>query len=100
MASAPGGKPSPMKVREHRERLREQGLRPVWIRVPTSSRKPPMRTAQTEPPAAASSYIDRQRAQSATKPDTARASRMPSSSPVIICPMVRPRVASGALEAA
>ena len=32
MASTP--KPSRVKVREHRERLREQGLRPIQIWVP------------------------------------------------------------------
>lgn len=34
MASASGPKPSREKVREHRERLREQGLRPIQIWVP------------------------------------------------------------------
>ncbi len=34
MASASGAKPSRTKVREHRERLREQGLRPIQIWVP------------------------------------------------------------------
>jgi hypothetical protein len=34
MASASGAKPSRIKVREHRERLREQGLRPLQIWVP------------------------------------------------------------------
>jgi hypothetical protein len=34
MASAPSAKPSRNKVREHRERLREQGLRPIQIWVP------------------------------------------------------------------
>jgi hypothetical protein len=34
MASAPTVKPSRIKVREHRERLREQGLRPIQIWVP------------------------------------------------------------------
>jgi hypothetical protein len=34
MASASGAKPSRIKVREHRERLREQGLRPIQIWVP------------------------------------------------------------------
>ena len=34
MASAPKPKPSRMKVREHRERLRRQGLRPIQIWVP------------------------------------------------------------------
>ena len=34
MVSAPGAKPSRTKVREHRERLRAQGLRPVQIWVP------------------------------------------------------------------
>jgi hypothetical protein len=33
-ASASTAKPSRIKVREHRERLREQGLRPVQIWVP------------------------------------------------------------------
>ncbi len=34
MASASSPKPSRVKVREHRERLREQGLRPIQIWVP------------------------------------------------------------------
>ena len=34
MASASNPKPSRVKVREHRERLREQGLRPIQIWVP------------------------------------------------------------------
>ena len=34
MASASGAKPSRTKVREHRQRLREQGLRPIQIWVP------------------------------------------------------------------
>ena len=34
MASASGAKPSRIKVREHRERLRAQGLRPIQIWVP------------------------------------------------------------------
>jgi hypothetical protein len=34
MASPSSGKPSRIKVREHRERLREQGLRPIQIWVP------------------------------------------------------------------
>lgn len=34
MASASNPKPSRMKVREHRERLRAQGLRPIQIWVP------------------------------------------------------------------
>jgi len=34
MASASKPKPSRVKVREHRERLREQGLRPLQIWVP------------------------------------------------------------------
>ena len=34
MALASGAKPSRIKVREHRERLREQGLRPIQIWVP------------------------------------------------------------------
>jgi Protein of unknown function (DUF3018) len=34
MASTSGSKPSRIKVREHRERLREQGLRPIQIWVP------------------------------------------------------------------
>jgi hypothetical protein len=34
MASASSAKPSRVKVREHRERLREQGLRPIQIWVP------------------------------------------------------------------
>ncbi len=34
MASVPSPKPSRVKVREHRERLREQGLRPIQIWVP------------------------------------------------------------------
>jgi len=34
VASAPQPKPSCEKVREHRKRLREQGLRPIQICVP------------------------------------------------------------------
>lgn len=34
MATAPGRRPSRLKVREHRERLRMQGLRPIQIWVP------------------------------------------------------------------
>ena len=34
MTSALSAKPSRIKVREHRERLREQGLRPIQIWVP------------------------------------------------------------------
>ncbi len=34
MASASPPKPSRVKVREHRERLRAQGLRPIQIWVP------------------------------------------------------------------
>lgn len=34
MATAPKAKPSRVKVREHRERLRRQGLRPIQIWVP------------------------------------------------------------------
>ena len=34
MASATKPKPSRVKVREHRERLRRQGLRPIQIWVP------------------------------------------------------------------
>ena len=34
MASVSTAKPSRIKVREHRERLREQGLRPIQIWVP------------------------------------------------------------------
>jgi hypothetical protein len=34
MASASKPKPSRIKVREHRKRLREQGLRPIQIWVP------------------------------------------------------------------
>jgi hypothetical protein len=34
MASASGSKPSRIKVREHRERLRAQGLRPIQVWVP------------------------------------------------------------------
>ncbi len=34
MASASKPKPSRVKVREHRERLRQQGLRPIQIWVP------------------------------------------------------------------
>ena len=34
MASASGAKPSRVKVRKHREQLREQGLRPIQIWVP------------------------------------------------------------------
>jgi hypothetical protein len=34
MASAPKPKPSRVKVRKHRERLRKRGLRPIQIWVP------------------------------------------------------------------
>jgi hypothetical protein len=34
MPSVSGAKPSRIKVREHRERLRAQGLRPIQIWVP------------------------------------------------------------------
>ncbi len=34
MASARRAKPTKMKVREHRDRLRAQGLRPIQIWVP------------------------------------------------------------------
>lgn len=34
MTSAPRPKPSRVKVQEHRERLRRQGLRPIQIWVP------------------------------------------------------------------
>jgi hypothetical protein len=34
MASRPKSKPSRLKVQEHRERLRRQGLRPIQIWVP------------------------------------------------------------------
>ena len=34
MANASGARPSREKVREHRERLRAQGLRPIQIWVP------------------------------------------------------------------
>ncbi len=34
MPSASSAKPSRIKVREHRKRLREQGLRPIQIWVP------------------------------------------------------------------
>jgi hypothetical protein len=34
MAQAGGAKPTRLKVREHRERLRAQGLRPIQIWVP------------------------------------------------------------------
>jgi len=34
MAQARGAKPTHVKVREHRERLRAQGLRPIQIWVP------------------------------------------------------------------
>jgi len=34
MATTPGAKPSRLKVQEHRERLRKQGLRPIQIWVP------------------------------------------------------------------
>jgi hypothetical protein len=34
MAQARGAKPTRVKVREHRERLRAQGLRPIQIWVP------------------------------------------------------------------
>lgn len=34
MTTAPRAKPSRVKVQEHRERLRKQGLRPIQIWVP------------------------------------------------------------------
>jgi hypothetical protein len=34
MAQAKGAKPTKMKVQEHRDRLRAQGLRPIQIWVP------------------------------------------------------------------
>jgi hypothetical protein len=34
MVAASNAKPSSIKVREHRQRLREQGLRPIQIWVP------------------------------------------------------------------
>ena len=34
MASVRGAKPTKMKVQEHRDRLRAQGLRPIQIWVP------------------------------------------------------------------
>ncbi len=34
MAQARGAKPTKMKVQEHRDSLREQGLRPIQIWVP------------------------------------------------------------------
>jgi hypothetical protein len=37
VASASSARPSRIKVREHRERLREQGLRPIQIWVPDVS---------------------------------------------------------------
>ena len=43
MASASDPKSSSMKVREHRKRLREQGLRPIRISVP-EVRSPAFRT--------------------------------------------------------
>jgi hypothetical protein len=44
MASASNSKPSRIKMREHRERLREQGLRPIQIWVP-DVRSPAFRAA-------------------------------------------------------
>ena len=43
MAPAPKPKPSRVKVREHRERLRRQGLRPIRIWVP-DARAPAFRS--------------------------------------------------------
>ena len=43
MAPASSRKPSRVKVREHRERLREQGLRPIQIWAP-DVRSPAFRT--------------------------------------------------------
>jgi hypothetical protein len=37
MATRPTSKPSRVKVREHRERLRRQGLRPIQVWVPDVS---------------------------------------------------------------
>jgi hypothetical protein len=44
MASASNAKPSRLKVRQHRERLRDQGLRPIQIWVP-DMRSPTFRAA-------------------------------------------------------
>lgn len=44
MVAAAGPKTSRVKVREHRERLREQGLRPIQIWVP-DVRSPAFRAA-------------------------------------------------------
>ena len=55
MASASSPKPSRIKVREHRERLREQGLRPIQIWVP-DVRSPAFRSeAHRQSPAIATS---------------------------------------------
>ena len=43
MATASSAKPSRIKVREHRDRLREQGLRPIQIWVP-DTRSPAFRS--------------------------------------------------------
>ncbi len=43
MATASNAKPSRIKVREHRDRLREQGLRPIQIWVP-DTRSPAFRS--------------------------------------------------------
>jgi hypothetical protein len=43
MAPASSSKPSRVKVREHRERLRKQGLRPIQIWAP-DVRSPAFRT--------------------------------------------------------
>ena len=43
MTSARGAKPTKMKVQEHRDRLRAQGLRPIQIWVP-DTRSPAFRS--------------------------------------------------------
>ncbi len=58
MASASSTKPSRIKVRERRERLREQGLRPIQIWVP-DVRSPAFRSEAHRQAAAAASAHSR-----------------------------------------
>jgi hypothetical protein len=59
MASAPSAKPSRTKVREHRERLRKQGLRPIQIWVP-DVRSPAFRSEAHRQSAAIAASADAQ----------------------------------------
>jgi hypothetical protein len=57
MASASPAKPSRIKVREHRERLRAQGLRPIQIWVP-DVRSPTFRLEAQSAAIAASTHAE------------------------------------------